>query len=222
MRQTTDIQQYIKENDFVPLFVPYKGRILPTIGYYLNPEGVFIRVTADNTIQFLDYVPDKDGYNRQGIATVEGSKMCRMSILVASTFIPNPDPSVYTQVNHKNLVKNDDRVDNLEWVSSEGNKEHYLRNKSNAPRRKDYPILQCKVLDSPDRLLVLRRYSSIRDVPSIGFDGRSQPHNKVTHCCLDPKVHTFHGYVWLYEKDRPTKEKQGLTFFNDKNLEMTG
>ena len=208
-----DIARYIKDNDFVPLFVHHKGKVLPTIGYYLNPSGVFIRITGNNEVKFLDYVPDKDGYNRQSIATVEGSKMCRMSILVAQTFILNPDPSVYTMVNHKNLIKKDDRVENLEWVTPQQNVDHYMNHQSSAPTRKDYPILQCEADKDNEKILhVLRRYESIKDVPTIGFDGREQPHNKITHCCLTPNVHTFHGYHWLYEKDKVEKEKQGFTF----------
>lgn len=208
-----NITQYIKDNDFVPLFVRYKGKVLPTLGYYLNRNGVFIRVTANNEIKFLKYCPDKDGYNRQAISTVGGTKMCRLAILVAQTFIPNPDPKRYTMVNHKNLIKNDDRVENLEWVTPQQNVDHYNRNRRTAPTRKDYPILQCKVI-ADKTLQIIRRYETIKDVPAIGFDGRLQQRNKITHCCLDDNVQTFHRYAWLYEKDRPEKETQGFTFIN--------
>ena len=43
--------------------------------------------------------------------------------LVAEAFIPNPNN--YLEINHKNLDKNDNRVENLEWVTQLENKKHY-------------------------------------------------------------------------------------------------
>ena len=51
--------------------------------------------------------------------------------LVAKAFIPNPNN--YFQVNHKDFNKNNNCVDNLEWVSPEQNRLHYR--KSNYSKR---------------------------------------------------------------------------------------
>jgi len=42
--------------------------------------------------------------------------------LVARAFIPNPKE--YTEINHLNGVKHDNRIENLEWVSRQGNMGH--------------------------------------------------------------------------------------------------
>ena len=47
--------------------------------------------------------------------------------LVAEAFIPNPDPSKFIEVNHKNENKIDNKAENLEWVTSSENKQHSIK-----------------------------------------------------------------------------------------------
>lgn len=51
----------------------------------------------------------------------------QMHRLVAIAFIDNPDN--LPEVNHKNCIKNDNRVENLEWVSRRENHMHGVENK---------------------------------------------------------------------------------------------
>ena len=66
----------------------------------------------------------------------------RVNRLIAQTFIPNPDS--LPEVNHKNCVRDDNRVSNLEWCTHEYNIEykdklgHTARN--NAPKSPVYAV----------------------------------------------------------------------------------
>ena len=42
--------------------------------------------------------------------------------VIALHFIPNPDPEKYTEVNHKNHIRNDNCIENLEWCTLSENR----------------------------------------------------------------------------------------------------
>lgn len=81
--------------------VSSEGRVKNAYGHVLKPE------TA------------KNGYKR---VTLFDKKKFQVHRLVALAFIPNPDNKEV--VNHRNGVKADNRVENLEWVTWSENAKH--------------------------------------------------------------------------------------------------
>ena len=65
---------------------------------------------------------DKDGYLRASIYISGKQRYFMVHRLVASAFIPNPNEK--PEVNHKNGVKDDNRLENLEWVTTSENQKH--------------------------------------------------------------------------------------------------
>lgn len=71
---------------------------------------------------------DKDGYARVMIVIgIEKPRFIQIHKLVANAFIDNPNN--YTQINHKNEIKRDNRVENLEWCTIAYNNNYGERNK---------------------------------------------------------------------------------------------
>ena len=74
------------------------------------------------------------GYQQVNLSFYGKRTSCLVHRLVAEAFIPNPKKLSY--VNHKNKKTNDNRVENLEWVTASENNKH----------ARIYPLLQIKAL----------------------------------------------------------------------------
>ena len=67
-------------------------------------------------------VPDGYGYFQLSLCKEGKVKNCRINRLVAQAFIPNPDN--LPEVNHKDKIRTNNRVDNLEWCTTQYNVEY--------------------------------------------------------------------------------------------------
>jgi hypothetical protein len=114
-------------------------------------------------------IPDKNksGYCYVHLFKDGKEKNCLLHRLVAETFIPNPDNK--PEVNHIDGNKYNNQVSNLEWVSSEENKQHAWENKlCNAEHRKTKikciqngvvynSVVECAKLLNVDRRSIFRQ-----------------------------------------------------------------
>lgn len=65
--------------------------------------------------------------NKKGYCRVTlNQKQFQVHRIIAETFIPNPQN--LPQVNHINGIKTDNRIENLEWVSNQENRDHAVNN----------------------------------------------------------------------------------------------
>ena len=65
--------------------------------------------------RILKPASDKDGYLTVAVKINDKFISKKVHRLTAQTFIPNPNS--FVEVNHKNCVRDDNRVSNLEWYT---------------------------------------------------------------------------------------------------------
>jgi hypothetical protein len=114
--------------------------------YNITKEG---KVFNKKTNKELKFHPDPKGYMKSRMYCPEisnhkdGRKIIKLHRLIAATFLETYNEDL--QVNHKNGVKNDNRVENLEMVTQSQNVTHAWnildsterKNKLNNRRQKD-------------------------------------------------------------------------------------
>lgn len=145
-------------------------------GYQVSNAG---RICSNRRILRVDNVK---GYDR--VRLYRDKHVVRMFVhrLVALAFIPNPDG--LPQINHKNEIKTDNRVANLEWCTAQYNNTYGTARKR-AAKAKSKAIGQY-TLDG----ILIAKYDRIKDARNL-FGSH-------IFSVLSGKRKTAGGFVWKY------------------------
>ena len=95
-----------------------------------------------NKERILKPFKDARGYLKVDIRHKETRKSMMVHRLVAFSFIENPDPKKFKEINHKDEDKTNNRIDNLEWCDTKYNVNYGTRNirKGIACQKKIYSL----------------------------------------------------------------------------------
>jgi hypothetical protein len=163
--------------------------------YKVSNKGRVISFHGNKKI-FLTPIINKNGYSEVRLSNNGIKKAKSIHRLVASAFIPNPKN--LETVNHKNFIKWDNTIWNLEWMSNEDNIQHSVNNGRHMVNR---PQPTTRVIEA-------RICSVCGEMKSLNEFNKNYSHCK---SCIKEKNHRYYSE----NRDDILKSKGSLKRYNN-------
>lgn len=139
-------------------------------------------------------IKDTEGYlyfrfSKNGI-----TKNVRVHQAVLQTFNPNPNPKVYTQINHIDENKENNRLNNLEWCTAKDNINYGQHNKRVSETKRKRIGKQVIQLDNDCNFV--KEWDCVAEIADKTNYSRTGIQN-----CLSGAAITCGGYKWIYSDE---------------------
>lgn len=125
---------------------------------------------------------DKDGYRYVKLKHNNSSKHARIARLVAIAFIPTNDET--KEVNHIDYNRQNDNVNNLEWVTRKQNTQHSSQHYKGSRHKKIIQTKGGKTIEKFNSMMDAERKTGIKA-------------SNICKCCKGQRNHAG-GYEWRY------------------------
>lgn len=160
--------------------------------YWITSDG---RVWSEKRQKWLSIHTRNNGYQTVALGRENRGYIHR---LVAEAFIPNPENK--PEVDHINRIRNDNRVENLKWVTREENHQNRICNTINANKVSSEKLSkEVEMRDKKNHSILYRTFSSTQSAGE--FLGNKNKQANITKCCNGIYGHAY-GYWWCYKEDK--------------------
>lgn len=136
--------------------------------------------------KLLSPCENNGGYMQVNLRKNGRGKKYLIHRLVALTFIPNPMPLLYNQINHKDEDKHNNHVENLEWCDPLYNN-HYGTARARTTEKRSKKVGQYTLSGE-----LVNVWDSTRECGRNGYQQAA-----ISRCCLGTQG-THLGYLWKY------------------------
>lgn len=149
------------------------------------------RIKSSIRSRILEGSLNKEGYRRITLRSSGTGRPYYVHRLVAETFLPNPDN--LPQVDHINTIRDDNRIENLRWVTPSKNNNNKLTRKRNKKAQIELTAFKRLIIQlNMDNSFVAIFYYASDASKSTGIHSRA-----ILKCCNGIQ-NSAGGYIWMF------------------------